>query len=88
MPEFNRNKMPASNWLWIIILALLFITAIVWFVNPMGRVKAAATITKAAPSTQWAPAATGPAVPVNLPTTLMTNAPVKADSSSGSAASH
>ncbi len=90
MANPNRDGMPTSNWFWIIILVLLFVTVIVWFVNPLGRVKGAVATPPTAPSTEWAPAATGATVPVNLPTTKMTNAPVQPDGSTGaaSAASH
>jgi hypothetical protein len=86
MTDPDRDKMPASNWFWIITLILLFVVAIMWFLNPFGSMKGVVPATP----TGWAPAAQSSAVPVTLPTTPMTTTTTQADSSVGAAgaASH
>ena len=58
-----------SKWLWILILALLFILLLAWFRDPLGDVEEAPPAAQETPSDEWTTAPEEPGVPVTLPTT-------------------
>lgn len=77
----TRSK---SKWFWILTLLALLILAILWLLNPFGRVEDApppqttgqATSPQTTdPSTEWVPAPEEPGIDVTLPETPVTNAP-------------
>jgi len=64
-------------WLWIFaVFAILVIIGLFYFA-PFHTVTPEEESTPTAPSTEWTEAPTGPAVPVDLPKTPMTNVPEK-----------
>jgi hypothetical protein len=85
MTDPDNDKMPVSNWFWIITLIALFVVVIMWFVHPLGNMKGVVPATPTGQSSDWAPVPQGSAVPVTLPTTQKTNTTTQADSSVGAA---
>ncbi|MGE0773755.1 MAG: hypothetical protein AB7G25_02080 [Sphingomonadaceae bacterium] len=73
MAKPTPSSRSSSKWFWILTLLALFILAIAWFANPLGKVEQAPPPETAAQSTEWAPAPDGPAVDVKLPETSMKN---------------
>lgn len=63
-----------SKWLWIGLILILLVVFVVWTLRSSGERDLVATV-PAGEETEWAVEPTGPAVPVILPTTPMTNAP-------------
>lgn len=69
-----------ANWLWIVVILGLLALLVLWLLDPTGDVDEAALADPAAPqveATGFVVAPTGPAVPVTLPDTPMTSAPVE-----------
>jgi hypothetical protein len=64
-----------KRWLWTFGLVLLAIAVSFWFARPLGEPAKVEPGKPQAQSTEWAPDAGKDAVPVDLPTTPMTNAP-------------
>jgi hypothetical protein len=73
--QLGRSK-NTKKWAWILVLVLLAIGAAVWFARPLRDAAKEEPSRPAAQSTEWTPEPEGSAVPVNLPKTPMTNAPV------------
>ena len=73
MKKTTPSTRSGAKWFWILTLLGLFILAIVWFSNPLGKVEDAPAPKTAAQSTEWAPAPEGPAVDVKLPETPTKN---------------
>lgn len=69
---------PVRQWAWIFGVALVVVAAIFWLGGALDTDHSASSAQPVGRSTEWAPEPTGPAVPVNLPKTPMTNAPDKA----------
>ncbi|MBN9143681.1 MULTISPECIES: hypothetical protein [unclassified Novosphingobium] len=66
---------PAKRWLSAIMVLLLVLVLTIWYVAPPSKPKQEQQARPAPRSTEWAPEPAGPAVPVNLPKTPMTNVP-------------
>ena len=75
-PEFDTGV--TGRRLRIFLVILVLVAVIIWFVAPFGTTKQEAPVQPVTQSKDWAPEPTGPAVPVNLPKTPMTNVPDKA----------
>jgi hypothetical protein len=56
---------------------IVVVAGVLWFAAPWETAKKAPPAEPVARSTDWAVEPTGPAVPVNLPKTQMTNVPNK-----------
>ena len=56
-----------TSWLWLAVLAILFVVLIGWFLDPLGYAGKAEPGHSSVQSQEWTVAPDGPAVPVNLP---------------------
>jgi cytochrome c-type biogenesis protein CcmH/NrfF len=63
-----------SKWLWIVLVLVLLVVLAIWIARSQKERDLVVTV-PAGQETEWAVEPTGPAVPVTLPTTPMTNAP-------------
>lgn len=77
MSDPVRETKTAGKWLWPVVVTLLVIGALFWFAKPLGEPEKVGTAKPAAQSTEWAEEPKGPAVPVTLPTTPLTNVPIE-----------
>lgn len=66
---------PATRLIWVLAAAVAIAAGFIWFARPAGDRTQAPPAKPVAQSTDWAAEPQGPAVPVELPKTPMTNAP-------------
>ncbi|WCT78605.1 hypothetical protein [Novosphingobium humi] len=66
---------PARKWFSIALVILVLVVLFLWYSPHSGKPKQEQPVAPTPRSTEWAPEPTGPAVPVNLPRTPMTNVP-------------
>ncbi len=76
MTDFRDNPPERGNWFWIILIILLFAILIYWFYDPVGEVPVAEEPETALPSDEFTTAPEG-GVPVQLPETPFTSAPME-----------
>jgi len=75
MTDAAPHSRPGLRWLWWTGLLVAVALAVFWLGAPWQTGPKTGSAQPVAKSTNWAIEPTGPAVPVNLPKTEMTNAP-------------
>jgi hypothetical protein len=73
MPIIDLEKGQGTTWLWLALIALLFVALVAWAADPLGWADDAQPDRPAASAIEWTAAPEGPAIPVDLP-----DVPVKA----------
>lgn len=75
MVDSTPGRKPANRLIWLLAAALVIAVAFIWFAKPAGESTQAPPAKPVAQSTDWTAEPQGPAVPVKLPDTPMTNTP-------------
>jgi hypothetical protein len=78
MQDSVSKRSPNHRWYWLTALLAVVVAGALWLGALWGTGNKAAPVQPVAKSTEWTAEPTGPAVPVNLPKTPMTNTPDKA----------
>lgn len=77
MDNPTGGKKSARHMVWVVGLIALFAIFAFMFARPLGKTESDPAAKPAPQSTEWAEDAKDPAVPVELPTTPMTNVPIE-----------